>query len=74
MTRWDKQKLESVTGRKTPGGQKKWFLETLGANVPCDSMGPVMNERTYDALLMKSCGMMPAPEKGGSKKEPKLRI
>jgi len=54
LTRAD---LFQITHYKTPRCQAAWFLEHLGASVPCDRDGPILTPASYEALLAKRLGV-----------------
>jgi hypothetical protein len=52
-----RDRLREITGRFYGKAQARWFEEFLGACVPCDSVGPILTEQTFEELVARASGI-----------------
>lgn len=71
--RIEQDQLEKITGYKTPGAQKRWFKENLGADVPRDKRGPIISETTYELLMQRRMGILLLPSQNPAPLPPESR-
>lgn len=71
--RWDYEKVSNVTGKRQKAAQLRWFIQNFGIQPPCDALGVIMNDSTYDALLKKQCGILQISEPDKRSNKPRLR-
>ena len=72
--RLDPVTLERITGRKRKRLQARWFLDYLGVDVPCDRQGPIITERSYEALVAKRLGVLPSASEQQQADRPQVRL
>jgi hypothetical protein len=68
------QQLAEITGCKRPRAQVAWFRDHLSANVPCDRIGPILTESTYEALLARALGLAHRPIGPSDVDRPRVRL
>lgn len=61
MNRLPPESLQTITGRKLPSAQKRWFHTHFGVDLPADRAGPILTEATFDALVAKAAGVLDGP-------------
>ncbi len=57
MSRLTPERLKAITGRAYGKTQARWFREHLNADVPCDHLGPIMTEQTFEELVARASGV-----------------
>lgn len=66
--------IHEITGRKQRTAQTRWFLEFMGADVPCDERGPILTESAYQQLLLKRLGLAKASGAQATGQRPAVRL
>lgn len=51
------ERIAEITGCKRKRAQTAWFKLHLCADVPCDKIGPILSETSYELLLEKKLGI-----------------
>jgi hypothetical protein len=52
-----RERLKEITGRSFGKAQARWFGEYLGVEVPCDRVGPILTEQTFEELVARANGI-----------------
>jgi len=76
ILRLSRDQLFEITGRVRAKNQVAWFREHLSVTVPCDSVGPVLTQASYEAILAKKLGVLDkttTPATGGKVHTPTPR-
>lgn len=66
--------LAKTTGRVRPSSQKKWFKDHFAIDVPCDEIGPIITEKSFESLISKKLGIKDYLDQQSREERPKVRL
>lgn len=62
--------LKEITNRRTPVAQATWFKRHFGLTLEHDSLGVILTQRAFDALVARKYGI----ETPNQQTRPKLKL